>query len=44
MRPRSGGVVLAFDGVEDRPGAEALRGTVLLVDAASLPPIEERDD
>lgn len=44
MRPRSGGLVLALDGVEDREGAEALRGTVLLVDPATLPPIEDPDE
>jgi 16S rRNA processing protein RimM len=44
VRPRSGGVVLAFDGVTDREGAEALRDTVLLVDAASLPAIEDPDE
>ena len=44
MRPRSGGVVLAFAGVADRPGAEALRGTVLLVDTATLPAIEDPDE
>ena len=44
MRPRPGGVVLAFDGVTDRPGAEALRGTVLLVDSATLPAIEDPDE
>jgi 16S rRNA processing protein RimM len=44
MRPRSGGVVLAFDGVADRAGAEALRGTVLLVDSAALPAIEDPDE
>ena len=44
MRPRSGGVVLAFAGVTDRAGAEALRGTVLLVDSAGLPAIEDPDE
>jgi 16S rRNA processing protein RimM len=44
LRPRSGGVVLAFDGVTDRAGAEALRGTVLLVDSAALPAIEDPDE
>jgi 16S rRNA processing protein RimM len=44
MRPRPGGVVVAFDGVADRAGAEALRGTVLLVDAAELPAIEDPDE
>jgi 16S rRNA processing protein RimM len=44
MRPRSGGVVVSFAGVADRAAAEALRGTVLLVDAATLPAIEDPDE
>jgi 16S rRNA processing protein RimM len=44
MRPRSGGVVVSFDGVADRAAAEALRGTVLLVDSATLPAIEGPDE
>ncbi|MFL6130776.1 MAG: ribosome maturation factor RimM [Mycobacteriales bacterium] len=44
MRPRSGGVVLSFAGVADRAAAEALRGTVLLVDPAQLPAIEDPDE
>jgi 16S rRNA processing protein RimM len=32
-REHSGVLLLAFEGVDDREGAEALRGTVLLVDA-----------
>ncbi|HEY7100167.1 MAG TPA: ribosome maturation factor RimM [Mycobacteriales bacterium] len=42
--PRSGGLVLAFDGVESREAAEALRGTVLVVDSAELPEIEDADE
>ena len=42
--PRSGGLVLAFDGVGSREEAEALRGTVLVVDSAELPEIEEADE
>jgi 16S rRNA processing protein RimM len=44
MRPRSGGLVVAFDGVSDREGAEALRGVVLVVDSASLPPLDVDDE
>ena len=44
VRPRSGGLVVAFEGVTDRPGAEALRGTTLVVDSASLPPLEAEDE
>jgi len=32
-REHSGVLLLAFEGVDDRDGAEALRGTVLLIDA-----------
>ena len=42
--PRSGGLVLAFEGVGSREAAEALRGTVLLVDSAELPEIEDADE
>lgn len=44
VHPRSGGLVLAFEGVADRPGAEALRGTVLVVDSTELPAIDEVDE
>jgi 16S rRNA processing protein RimM len=44
MRPRPGGVVLSFAGVTGRAAAEALRGTVLLVDSARLPAIEDPDE
>jgi 16S rRNA processing protein RimM len=44
VRPRSGGLVVAFAGVRDREGAEALRNTVLLVDSADLPPIEDPEE
>jgi 16S rRNA processing protein RimM len=44
VHPRSGGLVVAFDGVESRPGAEALRGTVLVVDSAELPAIDGADE
>jgi len=44
MHPRAGGVVLSFAGVPDRIAAEALRGTVLLVDATRLPAIEDPDE
>lgn len=43
-RPRSGGLVVAFAGVRDREGAETLRGTVLLVDSAELPPIDDPEE
>jgi 16S rRNA processing protein RimM len=43
-RPRSGGLVVAFAGVADREAADTLRGTVLVVDAASLPPLADDDE
>lgn len=44
VHPRSGGIVVYFDGVDSREGAEALRGTVLVVDSDSLPPIDDADE
>jgi 16S rRNA processing protein RimM len=44
VHPRSGGIVIAFDGVEDRPGAEALRDTMLVIDAAALPALADPDE
>jgi 16S rRNA processing protein RimM len=44
VHPRSGGLVLAFEGVGSREEAEALRGTVLVVDSAELPEIEDADE
>jgi 16S rRNA processing protein RimM len=41
---RSGGLVIAFEGVDDRAGAEALRDTVLVIDAATLPDLEDPDE
>jgi len=43
VRPRSGGLVVAFAGVESREAAEALRNTMLVVDSGTLPPIEDAD-
>ncbi|MBA3523296.1 MAG: ribosome maturation factor RimM [Geodermatophilaceae bacterium] len=40
----SGRWVLSFTGVEDRGDAEALRDTLLFVDPAELPPIEDPDE
>jgi 16S rRNA processing protein RimM len=37
-------LILAFAGVPDRTGAEALRGTKLCVDAADLPPPADPDE
>ena len=44
VHPRSGGLVLTLEGVESREAAEALRGTVLVVDSAELPEIEDADE
>jgi 16S rRNA processing protein RimM len=42
---RSGAITtLHFDGIEDRDTAEALRGTILLVDTATLPELSDADD
>lgn len=43
-RARLGGLVVAFAGVVDRAGAEVLRGTMLVVDAASLPALTDPDE
>jgi 16S rRNA processing protein RimM len=44
VHPRSGGLVIAFEGVGSREAAEALRGTVLVVDSTELPEIEDADE
>jgi len=36
LRPHQGRLIVAFDGVPDRTGAEALRGVKLCVDSADL--------
>lgn len=43
-RPHSGRLLVSFDGVEDRDGAEALRGAVLSADIGDLPPIADPDE
>ncbi len=43
-RRQSGRLVVHFDGVTDRDAAEALRGTVLLVDPATLAPTDDPDE
>jgi 16S rRNA processing protein RimM len=44
VRGRSGGLVVAFAGVADRPQAEGLRGTLLVVDSATLPALTDPDE
>jgi 16S rRNA processing protein RimM len=43
-RDHSGRLVVAFEGVTDRNGAERLRGTLLVVDAATLPMPADEDE
>ena len=43
-RPHSGRLLLRLDGVTDRDGADALRGSLFVVDTADLPPIEDPDE
>jgi 16S rRNA processing protein RimM len=43
-REHSGRLLVRFDGVAGRDGADALRGTLFLVDSTDLPPIEEPDE
>ena len=40
-RPASGRLLIAFDGIDDRPGAEALRGATLVVPRSMLPSLPE---
>jgi 16S rRNA processing protein RimM len=43
-REHSGRLLVRLDGVADRNAAEALKGTVFLVDTADLPPIDDPDE
>ena len=43
-RPHLGRLIVRFDGVEDRNAAEALRGVLLQVDSATVPPPEDPDE
>jgi 16S rRNA processing protein RimM len=43
-RPHGGRLLVRLDGVADRDGADALRGTLFVVDSAELPPIEDPDE
>ena len=43
-REQGGRLVVQFERVADRDLAEALRGTLLLVDAATLPPPDDPDE
>ncbi len=44
VRPHAGRLLVRFEGVDDRTGAEALRGTLLTVDVHTLAPIEDPDE
>jgi 16S rRNA processing protein RimM len=41
IRPTGKTAVARFDGVADRAAAEALRGSLVEIDRAALPPLEE---
>jgi len=44
VRPHQGKLIVAFQGVPDRNAAEALRGTWLRVESASVPPPADPDE
>jgi 16S rRNA processing protein RimM len=43
-RDQNGRLIVAFAGVPDRNAAEALRNTMLLVDASDVPPSDDPDE
>jgi len=44
VRPHQGRLIVAFEGVPDRDGADALRGVKLCVDSAEVPPPTDPDE
>ncbi|KZM70249.1 ribosome maturation factor RimM [Nocardia terpenica] len=44
VREHSGRLLVRLRGIEDRAAADALRGTVFLVDSADLPPSDDPDE
>ncbi len=44
VREHAGRLLVRLAGVADRNGADALRGTLFLVDTAELPPIDDPDE
>jgi 16S rRNA processing protein RimM len=44
VRDHGARLLVRLDGVADRNAADALRGTLFLVDSADLPPIEDPDE
>ncbi|MFZ0903770.1 MAG: ribosome maturation factor RimM [Mycobacterium sp.] len=43
VRPHGGRLLLQLDGVADRDAADALRGSLFVIDSEDLPPIDEPD-
>jgi 16S rRNA processing protein RimM len=43
VRPHGSRLLLRLDGVADRDAADALRGSLFVVDSSALPPIDEPD-
>jgi 16S rRNA processing protein RimM len=43
-RPHGSRLLVRLDGVADRNAADALRGTIFVVDSEDLPPIEDPDE
>ena len=43
-RWHSGRLIVAFAGIGDRTGAEGLRGTLLILDSAQIPPVPDPDE
>jgi 16S rRNA processing protein RimM len=44
VREHGGRLLIRLSGVEDRSAADALRGTLFLVDTVDLPPIDDPDE
>ena len=44
VRDHGGRLLVRLAGVADRDAADALRGTLFVVDSADLPPIEDPDE
>ncbi len=44
MREHGGRLLIRLDGVDSRDAADALRGSLFIVDTADLPPIEDPDE
>jgi 16S rRNA processing protein RimM len=44
VRDHGGRLLVRLDGIADRDAADALRGTLFIVDSSDLPPIEDPDE